>query len=118
MILVDTSVWIAHFRKGEPRLAALLEDTQVLTHPFIVGELALGSLERRSEILEALDNLPSSPEATHSEVISLVDQHDLAGSGIGWVNAHLLASALLSDSPLWTLDKRLSSATSRLGLSV
>lgn len=116
MILVDTSVWIAHFRKGENRLVDLLEETQVLAHPFVIGELALGNLERRDEILDLLESLPAAKISTYSEVLSLIDQRDLAGSGIGWVDAHLLAAALLSDASVWTLDRRLASAAARLDL--
>jgi len=99
---------------GEPRLVTQLEEMQVLTHPFVMGELALGHLERRREILDLLDNLPAAQVATHSEVLSLIDRHDLAGSGMGWVDAHLLAAALLSNAPLWTLDRGLATAAERL----
>ncbi len=117
MILVDTSVWVEHLKQGNSRLATLLDEIKVMTHPFVIGELALGQLGQRVEILELLGNLPTAKHATHDEVLSMIDERDLAGSGIGWVDAHLLASALLSDAPLWTLDRRLAAAATRLELA-
>jgi predicted nucleic acid-binding protein len=117
VILVDTSVWVAHLRQGSSRLATLLEEMKVLTHPFVIGELALGQLSHRDEILELLANLPAAKVATHDEVLALIDRRDLAGPGIGWVDAHLLASALLSDAPLWSLDRRLGAAATRLEIA-
>lgn len=116
MILVDTSVWVAHLRQGNSQLATLLEETGVLVHPFVIGELALGNLNQRNEILGLLENLPTAKVATHDEVLSMIDNRDLAGTGIGWVDAHLLASALLSDVLLWTLDRRLGAVALRLDL--
>lgn len=116
MILVDTSVWIAHLQQGESRLVTLLEEMNALTHPFVLGELALGHLVQREEVLDLLGNLPTAEVATHSEVLELIDRRDLAGSGIGWVDAHLLAAALLSDASLWTLDRRLAAVATRLDL--
>lgn len=117
MILVDTSVWVQHLRLGTSRLATLLEETRVLTHPFVIGELALGRLRKRTEILALLDNLPSLAAASHDEVLTLIEERDLAGSGIGWVDAHLLAAALLTDAPLWTLDRRLAAVAERLDIA-
>lgn len=117
MILVDTSVWVEHLRHGESRLITLLEEMRVLTHPFVIGELALGKLERRSEILDLLGNLPSAEAATQTEVLTLIDQRKLTGSGICWVDAHLLAAALLGDASLWTLDRNLATVAKRLGLT-
>jgi len=117
VILVDTSVWVAHLRQGNSRLATLLEEMTVLTHPFVIGELALGQLSDRDEILELLANLPAAKVATHDEVLALIDRRDLAGSGIVWVDTHLLAAALLSDASLWTLDRRLDAAATRLELA-
>ena len=116
MILVDTSVWVQHLRVGKSRLASLLEDNRVLTHPFVIGELALGNLDDRASILELLGNLPGAAAATQEEVLRLIGKRQLAGSGIGWVDAHLLASALLEEVPLWTLDRRLSAVASQLDL--
>jgi predicted nucleic acid-binding protein len=116
MILVDTSVWIAHLQQGEPQLVRLLEEMNALTHPFVLGELALGRLQQRDEILDLLGNLPTAEVATPTEVLALVDQRDLAGCGIGWVDAHLLAAALLTDASLWTLDRKLAAVATRLDL--
>jgi len=117
VILVDTSVWIEHFRVGEPRLATLLRNGQALTHPWVTGELALGRLSRRSEILGLLNNLPRANTATGGEVLELVEQRHLVGLGIGYVDAHLLAATLLTaGAGLWTRDKRLASIASGLGL--
>ncbi len=107
MILVDTSVWIAHFRKGSPGLAALLSDGLALVHPFIVGELACGNLRNRTRILRDLEALPAATTASCGEVMRLIEARKLWGLGIGWVDGHLLASALLSTCGLWTFDRRL-----------
>jgi len=117
LILADTSVWVQHLRLGTSRLATLLEETRVLTHPFVIGELALGHLEPRREILDLLGNLPAAEVSTHNEVLTLIDRRDLAGSGIGWIDAHLIASALVHDVLLWTLDRRLAAVATRLGLT-
>ena len=107
MILVDTSVWIAHFRKGSPALSELLGDGLVLVHPFIAGELACGNLRNRTRILSDLQALPAAASATNGEVMQLIEARKLWGLGVGWIDAHLLASALLSTCRLWTLDRRL-----------
>lgn len=117
MILVDTSVWAEHFRKEQPRLSSLLNSARVLCHPWIVGELACGHLKRRGEILRLLCSLPSALEATQEEVLGFIDKKNLAGSGIGWIDAHLLASVELSDSALWTMDKKLFRAASNLKIA-
>ena len=117
MTLVDTSIWIDHFRSPDRRLASLLHDGQVLSHPFVVGELALGRLRARTEILALIARLPRSPEVDNHEVLSFIDAHDLAGSGLGWVDAHLLASARLAGERLWTRDRRLALVAQRLGVA-
>ncbi len=117
MILVDTSVWVDHLREGSRRLVTLLEEDQVLAHPFVVGELALGHLKRRAEILELLADLPQVKAATHEDALGFVEQHALAGTGIGWVDIHLLTSASLNGVPFWTVDRRLAAAAARLGLA-
>ncbi|ABK12053.1 PIN domain-containing protein [Burkholderia orbicola] len=117
MILVDTSVWIDHLRAGDATLTALLEAERVLIHPFIVGELALGSMRHRETVLDALRDLPAATLATDDEVQRMIDAVPLHGLGIGYVDAHLLASArLTSDSRLWTRDRRLLAAAERLQL--
>lgn len=117
MILVDTSIWVHHLRRGEARLKSLLLGGQVSCHPFIVGELACGTLRNRREILSLLAALSLAPTAEHEEVLSLIESRSLHGRGIGWIDAHLIASALLSRSPLWTLDGRLRAVASSLGIS-
>jgi predicted nucleic acid-binding protein len=116
LTLVDTSVWVDHLRRGNGRLGRLLEDGLVLVHPFVVGELALGRIRRRSEILGLLAELPQAGVATHGEAMEFVERHRLEGTGIGWVDLHLLASAALGRVGVWTLDRRLSAAAQRLSL--
>lgn len=118
MILVDTSIWIDHFRRGRSALAALLRDAAVLSHPFIIGELACGRLTRRDEILTLLGALPQAAVADHDEVLAFITAHRLMGCGIGWIDVHLLCSSALSQVGLWTLDKRLASAASSLDIPV
>ncbi|MBI4523726.1 MAG: PIN domain-containing protein [Deltaproteobacteria bacterium] len=116
MILVDTSVWIEHFRAGHDRLKGLLLDEQVVCHPFIVGELACGTLQKRSEILSMLKALPQAELLEHDEVMRFLDVRRLYGHGIGWVDAHLLASTLLTGCILWTFDKPLRRAAAALNV--
>lgn len=116
MILVDTSVWIDHLRAGLPTLSHLLDGGSVLGHPWVTGELALGSLGRRPEVLGLLANLPQATVATPNEVLTLVERHELFGLGIGYVDAQLLAATRLTpDARLWTNDRRLTAAATRLG---
>jgi len=118
MILVDTSVWIEHLRVGSDRLKALLFDEQVLCHPLIVGELACGMLKKRDEILSMLRALPESHLLDHDEVLTFLEARRLYGRGIGWVDAHLLASTLLTGCTLWTLDKPLRRAAAHLNIAL
>lgn len=118
MILVDTSVWVDHLRAGDPVLTRLLPDGLVLAHPWVTGELALGNLGRRDEVIGLLRGLPQSRVASEDEVLDLVERRRLAGGGIGWVDAQLLASTLLTpEARLWTRDRRLAAVASRLGCS-
>ena len=118
MILVDTSIWIDHLRVGDPKLGALLQDGHVLTHPCVIGELALGQLSHRSEILGLLRNLTHAQTATDDELLHLVEYRHLFGLGIGYVDAHLLAATLLTaGARLWTRDKRLAAVIAQLKLS-
>ncbi len=118
MILVDTSVWVDHLRLGDKTVAALLDSCRVLAHPFVVGELALGNLRQRRAILALLQDLPQANAATDQEVLHFIEQHALMGHGVGYVDAHLLASAqLTAGSSLWTRDKRLARVAQRLGLA-
>lgn len=117
MILVDSSIWIEHLRNGNSTLERLLLNSQVQIHPFILGELALGSLRARTAILDALGNLPSVIQAQDPEVMQFIENNKLHGSGIGYVDAHLLASiALTPGTLLWTGDKRLQTAAAKLSL--
>lgn len=117
MILVDTSVWIDHLRHGDSTLVKLLNAGQVLVHPFVIGELALGNLRQRDVILDTLNNMPGAKIATDQEVLTLINQSNLYGIGIGYIDAHLLASARLTPGArLWTRDKRLRAVASQVGL--
>ena len=108
MILVDTSVWVDHLRRGDAQLAELLERGAVLMHPFVLGEIACGSLADRAAILELLIDLPMAGVADAHEVLGYIERHGLHGQGIGYVDVHLLASTALTDgAKLWTRDKRL-----------
>lgn len=118
MILVDTSIWIDHLRAGDPELVDLLHDGRALTHPWVTGELALGHLSRRGEILGLLHNLPTATVATDVEVLTLIESRRLFGLGIGYVDAHLLAATLLTPGArLWTRDQRLATIAARHGLA-
>ena len=114
MILADTSVWVEHLRESEPRLQELLLEGEVLVHPFVIGELACGNLRRRAAILSLLRELPMGAPASDAEVLTLIEEQRLWGTGIGWIDAHLLASALLTRCSLWTRDRSLRAAATRL----
>jgi len=118
MILVDTSVWVAHLRNGEPTLARRLEASEVLGHPLVIGELAMGNLRARAELLGALRNLPRATVATDDEAMAFIERETLHGLGIGYVDAHLLAAARLTpDARLWTFDRRLADVAGRIGVA-
>ena len=118
MILVDTSVWVDHLRRGDRQLVALLESASVLTHPFIVDEIACGTLADRKVVLELLQDLPAARVADADEVLAFIERHRLFGKGVGYVDVHLLAAVALSDgSSLWTRDKRLKAAAESLKCS-
>lgn len=117
MTLVDTSVWVDHFRRGDDSLTGLLAEATVHCHPFVIGELACGRLKQRQAILALLANLPQPPIAEHEEVLAFVERYQLMGSGIGWIDAHLLASARLAGIPLWTRDAQLRTVARRLGVA-
>lgn len=117
MIVVDSSVWIDHLRRRDVDLAAALERGRVLSHPFVIGELACGHLRDRPAILGSLAQLPQAPVASHAEALAFVERHGLAGRGIGWLDVHLLAAAALADDGrLWTRDKRLATLARELRL--
>jgi predicted nucleic acid-binding protein len=114
MVLVDTSVWVNHLRKGNFRLERLLLDGEVVCHPFVIGELACGNIKNRSEILALLQALPKAPDIDLDEYLYFIEQNHLSGTGIGFVDVHLLASARLSGIPLWTNDKILKDIARKL----
>ncbi len=117
MVLVDTSVWVSHFREGNTRLERLLNDGAVVCHPFIVGELACGNLKHRGEILSLLKSLPMADEAEHEEIMRFIERYQLMGLGLGYIDVHLFASAVLTNVPIWTLDRRLNDVSKKLSLS-
>jgi hypothetical protein len=117
VILVDTSVWVEHLRRGLPRLATLLQEGKVLIHSWVIGELACGNLRNRADALELLQGLPAAVVASDQEVLLMIKQNQLMGRGIGYVDAHMLASAKLSHCQLWTQDRRLAVLTEEQGLA-
>jgi predicted nucleic acid-binding protein len=117
MVLVDTSIWVNHLRRGKPHLRLLLEEAQVACHPFVIGELACGRLDPREEILTWLSALPAAEFAHHDEVLDLIERRDLAGRGMGLIDAHLVASALISHMPIWTADRRLAEISRAIGIA-
>ncbi len=119
MILVDTPVWVEHFRNGDALLAALLDRGQVLGHPFVAGEIALGNLRQRDVVVGALHELPQAIVASPDEILHFIEHQALFGRGIGYVDAHLLAAArLTSGAVLWTSDRRLRAAAAALGVAM
>lgn len=117
-VLADTSVWVAHFRQSNPTLVALLRNRRLRMHPFIATELALGSLAQRDQTLTDLRTLPQAPVATQFELDHLIEARRLFARGIGFVDLHLVASALLDSSlALWTLDKRLAEVADQLDIA-
>ena len=118
MILLDTSVWIDHLRQGDAQVASVLETGLVLSHPFVVGELACGQLKARAEILGLLAALPQALVAQEQEVLFFIERHSLMGRGIGYIDAHLLtATALTEGARLWTRDKRLDALARELEIA-
>ena len=116
MILVDTSVWVQHLRTGSERLRSLLDDEQVFSHPFVIGELACGTMRNRQEVLDLLKAFPQATVAEHEEVLQLLEKRRLYGRSLGWVDAHLLASTVLTGCTLWTLDRPLRRAAIALNI--
>jgi predicted nucleic acid-binding protein len=115
VILVDTSVWIDHFRRTRVALQALLEEGEVCTHPMVIGELACGRIPGRREVLQLLTLLPPAVVAGRDETLHLIAERDLAGRGLGYVDVHLLAAALLGEGTrVWTLDTRLAAMAARM----
>jgi predicted nucleic acid-binding protein len=119
VILVDTSVWVEHLRRGVPELAAALEREEVLAHPMVIGELACEMLRQRERILRDLANLPQAPRATDEEAMHFLERRGLMGRGVGFIDVHVLASvALMPGARLWTMDRRLEEIAFESGVSV
>ena len=114
MVLVDTSVWVTHLRQGNTQFGALLNEGTVVCHPFIIGELACGAMKNRVQILSLLQSLPMAKTAEHGEVLQFIEHNRLMGKGLGYVDVHLLASAVLTGVPLWTLDRKLQQSSAKL----
>jgi predicted nucleic acid-binding protein len=118
LILVDTSVWVDHLRRGDPGLVALLERAAVVMHPFVMGEIACGSLKDRQSLLELIRDLPGAVIATDDEAMQFIERHRLYGKGIGYIDVHLLASvALTGGAQLWTRDQRLRQVAAARGFA-
>ena len=117
MILVDTSVWVDHLRRGNRALAQALEDGLVLSHPFVIGELACGTIRRRTEVLSLLSRLDAVPVVASAEALGLVEDRRLMGRGIGWIDVHLIASSLVGRVRLWSLDRRLAAVAREIGVA-
>jgi len=118
MTLVDTSIWVNHLRQGSPSLETLLQENQVLTHPWVIGELACGMLKNRAEILALLQALPTAQVPEYEEALTFLESQRLFGLGLGWVDINLLASALLTGCDLWTADIPLQKAANKLHLKM
>jgi predicted nucleic acid-binding protein len=116
VILVDTSVWVDHLRRGNDVLASLLEAGEVACHPFVVGELACGDIRNRAEVLALLASLPSLPKAEDEEMLGFIERHRLMSKGMGLIDVHLLGSCLLAGVPLWSSDAKLAAAAAELQL--
>ena len=118
LTLVDTSVWIHHFRANSPALRQLLEEDLVVCHPLVIGELACGNLKHRSKVLESLTVLPTTPTIEYEELHTFIETHKLFGQGLGWIDVHLLTSTLLQHVTLWTLGQPLRHAARKLRCSI
>lgn len=114
MVLVDTSVWVSHLRGTNNGLVTLLNNAEVVCHPFVIGELACGNLKNRTDIISLLETLPAAYEVGHVEVLAFIEARKVMGRGLGFIDVHLLASSLLTGAPLWTLDKRLDKVAEEL----
>jgi predicted nucleic acid-binding protein len=116
MVLVDTSIWISHFKHNNPHLKKLLMEESVSCHPIIIGELACGNIKNRKEIISLLQALPQTLVAESDEILAFIEHNKLMGVGIGLVDVHLLASSLLTNLPFWTTDKRLCTIASKFNI--
>jgi predicted nucleic acid-binding protein len=117
VILVDSSIWIEHLRRESATVSLLLSAGQILAHPFVIGEVAVGNLRNRRQILNSFRDLPAAVVASDEEVLEFIDRYLLAGRGLGYIDVHLLVAARLSGAGLWTADKRLEASAELLSLS-
>ena len=117
-MLVDTSVWIDHVRRPEPKLIALLDENDVHVHPFVIGELACGHLRPRHELTLLIQKLPSLPAVDHEEAMIFLERHALHGRGVGWIDLHLLASTMLARTTLWTRDRHMGAVAQALHIDM
>jgi len=115
-ILIDTSVWIKHLRESDKNLIRLLEQGLVACHPFIIGELACGGIKNRYEIISLLNDLPSTDILDHHDIMEFIEYRKIMNKGIGYVDVHLLGSALVSETHLWTFDKALRKIANKLSI--
>lgn len=116
MVLVDTSVWVSHLRHANSNLQRLLDHDRVVSHIFVVGELACGNISNRAEVLSSIESLPMLDVIEHEELLVFIEHNQMMGKGLGFVDVHLLAAATLEGIPLWTQDKKLKQACSRLNM--
>jgi hypothetical protein len=114
VVLVDTSVWVSHLREADDGLVRLLNSAEALCHPFVVGELACGNLRNRKAVISLLQALPMAHKVEHEEILAFIETREVMGKGLGYIDVHLLASALLTGVALWTLDRRLDKAAKEL----
>jgi predicted nucleic acid-binding protein len=118
MMLIDSSIWIDHLRATDTRLSALLTRKEAVVHPFVLGELLLGMVANRPALMETFSDLPQAKVATPGEVLVVIDRHRLYGRGIGYVDGHLIASALLMiETRIWSRDRRLMTIAGELGIA-
>jgi predicted nucleic acid-binding protein len=117
LVLADTSVWVDHLRRGDAVLAGLLDEGQVISHPYITGELACGNLKNRTEVLSLLKSLPTVVQPDDEEILFFVDKKHLHGKGLGYVDVSLLAACLMNDTPMYTRDIRLNIVAHQLGVA-
>ncbi len=118
MILADTSVWIGHLAKFNDVMARLLQEKKIILHPHVIGEIALGNLKNREPVLASLIKFKALAVASESDVLALIELNGLSGSGIGYVDCHLLASAAIGNTRLWTFDRRLTAAAQKMNLAI
>jgi predicted nucleic acid-binding protein len=117
MVIVDTSIWVWHLRQGHSRLQELLQLSEVVCHPFIIGELACGNIKNRDEIISLIQSLPMLDVIGHEEFLHFIENRQLMGKGLGFVDIHLIASAILANIPLWTMDKKLKQVSTLLNVN-